>query len=254
MHFRGKFSFLSNFHPCKITIGSHTYGNAEAAYQALKCKGYEDKFIDLTGAEAKRLGKYLPMQEGWDEKRIDAMRYVLQLKFQDPELKQQLQQIEGNIQEDNYWNDTFWGVCNDVGENHLGKLLMEIRDMNSKPQYRIYTTYFANLRNVPENSVVVSIAQYNPKGINIPRFIDFAPGQGLLTMYKQGEITEQEYTERYMQMLSNLPNLDKIKAHMAKYTADQDKSLVFVCYEGKNKFCHRHLVAQFFSEFGIKEL
>ena len=70
MHFRGKFSFLSNFHPCKITIGSHTYGNAEAAYQALKCKGYEDKFIDLTGAEAKRLGKYLPMQEDWDDKRI----------------------------------------------------------------------------------------------------------------------------------------------------------------------------------------
>lgn len=254
MYFRGKFSFLSNFHPCKITIGSHTYGNAEAAYQALKCKGYEDKFIDLTGAEAKRLGKYLPMQEGWDEKRVAAMRFVLQQKFSNPELMAQLQQVQGDIQEDNYWNDTFWGVCNGVGENHLGKLLMEVRDMNSKPQYRIYTTYFANLRNVPENSVVVSIAQYNPKGINIPRFIDFAPGQGLLTQYKQGEITEQEYTEQFMQMLSNLPNLDKIRAHMAKYTADQDKSLVFVCYEGKGKFCHRHLVAQFFSEFGIKEL
>lgn len=254
MQFRNKYAFLSNFHFSPITIGNYCFNNAEAAYQALKCKGYEQRFVGLNAKAAKALGRRLPMQEGWNDMRIDAMRYVLQQKFKNPQLMAQLQQIEGHIQEDNYWNDTFWGVCNGVGENQLGKLLMEIRDMNSKPQYRIYTTYFANLRNVPENSVVISIAQYNPKGINIPRFIDFAPGQGLLTMYKQGEITEQEYTERYMQMLSNLPNLAKIRAHMAKYTADQDKSLVFVCYEGKNKFCHRHLVAQFFSEFGIKEL
>ena len=254
MYFRNQFSFLSNFHPCEITIGSHTYGNAEAAYQALKCKGYEDKFIGLTGAEAKRLGKYLPMQEGWDEKRIDAMRFVLQQKFKNPELMAQLQQVQGDIQEDNYWNDTFWGVCNGVGENHLGKLLMEIRDMNSKPQYRIYTTYFANLRNVPENSVVVSIAQYNPRGVNIPQCKDLAPSAELLTAYKKGQVDEQAYTAIFMQQLTSLPNLAKIKAHMAKYTTDQDKSLVFVCYEGKNKFCHRHLVAKFFSEFGIKEL
>lgn len=30
--------------------------------------------------------------------------------------------IEGNA-----WNDTFWGVCNGVGENWLGQLLMERR-------------------------------------------------------------------------------------------------------------------------------
>jgi predicted NAD-dependent protein-ADP-ribosyltransferase YbiA (DUF1768 family) len=29
--------------------------------------------------------------------------------------------------EGNWWNDTFWGVCNGVGENNLGKLLMKIR-------------------------------------------------------------------------------------------------------------------------------
>ena len=254
MQFRNQFAFLSNFYFCPLVINGFMFSNAEAAYQALKCKGYEERFVGVTGKTAKALGRKLPMQEGWNDMRIDAMRFVLQQKFSSPKLMAQLQQVQGHIQEDNYWNDTFWGVCNGVGENHLGKLLMEIRDMNSKPQYRIYTTYFANLRNVPENSVVVSIAQYNPKGVNIPRFIDFAPGQGLLTMYKQGEITEQEYTEQFMQMLSNLPNLDKIRAHMAKYTADQDKSLVFVCYEGKNKFCHRHLIVKFFSEFGIKEL
>lgn len=254
MQFRNKFAFLSNFHFSPINIGNYCFNNAEAAYQALKCKGYEQRFIGLNGKAAKALGGKLPMQEGWNDKRIDAMRYVLQQKFKNPQLMAQLQQVQGHIQEDNYWNDTFWGVCNGIGENHLGKLLMEIRDMNSKPQYRIYTTYFANLKNVPENSVVVSIAQFNPRGVNIPQCKDLAPSAELLTAYKKGQVNEQAYTATFMQQLASLPNLAQIKAHMAKYTADQDKNLVFVCYEGKNKFCHRHLVAQFFSEFGIKEL
>lgn len=30
--------------------------------------------------------------------------------------------------EGNNWNDTYWGVCKGVGENHLGKILIRIRD------------------------------------------------------------------------------------------------------------------------------
>ena len=38
------------------------------------------------------------------------------LKTRDTEL------VEGNT-----WGDIYWGVCNGVGENHLGKILMRIR-------------------------------------------------------------------------------------------------------------------------------
>lgn len=31
--------------------------------------------------------------------------------------------IDGNAQ-----NDTFWGVCNGIGKNNLGKILMQIRN------------------------------------------------------------------------------------------------------------------------------
>ena len=31
--------------------------------------------------------------------------------------------IEGNT-----WGDRIWGVCNGVGENRLGRILMQIRD------------------------------------------------------------------------------------------------------------------------------
>jgi predicted NAD-dependent protein-ADP-ribosyltransferase YbiA (DUF1768 family) len=57
------------------------------------------------------------------------MKQLLKLKFNNPDLQQKLiatypeELIEGN-----YWHDTYWGVCEGVGENHLGKLLMEIRN------------------------------------------------------------------------------------------------------------------------------
>ena len=39
-----------------------------------------------------------------------------------------MQTEDAELVEDNWWGDKFWGVCNGEGENHLGKLLMKIRD------------------------------------------------------------------------------------------------------------------------------
>ena len=32
------------------------------------------------------------------------------------------------LREENNWNDKIWGTCNGIGENNLGKILMELRD------------------------------------------------------------------------------------------------------------------------------
>jgi len=32
------------------------------------------------------------------------------------------------LQEGNRWNDRYWGVCRGVGKNHLGNILMEVRE------------------------------------------------------------------------------------------------------------------------------
>ena len=39
-----------------------------------------------------------------------------------------------HIQEGNRWNDKFWGVClkTNKGENHLGKLIMDVRSALAK--------------------------------------------------------------------------------------------------------------------------
>ena len=57
------------------------------------------------------------------------MYEIVKDKFsRNPELRVKLLNT-GDIEliEGNYWGDTFWGVCNGKGENHLGKILMRVR-------------------------------------------------------------------------------------------------------------------------------
>ena len=56
------------------------------------------------------------------------MRKVLQAKFeQHPDLMEKLVATRSPLVEYNDWNDKFWGVCDGVGHNCLGRLLMELR-------------------------------------------------------------------------------------------------------------------------------
>lgn len=268
MQFRGDYYFLSNMYQHPLIYNGVKYATAEAAFQSAKCPGHEQEFAALQdGFSARKLGKKLPMQPNWDLIKVQIMGEILRIKFQKPEysvtqplnlqdLYFRLLRTRGFIQEDNYWHDTFWGVCDGVGENQLGRLLMEIRDEHLKESsnYRIYTSYFANLKNIPENSVVVSIARSQPQGMNLPEFKAFAPSAELLLAYKQGKVTNEGYEAQYLAQLKALPNLSEIEEHLAQYTKDQDKNLVFLCWESKGKFCHRHLLAKFFAKFRITEL
>ena len=130
MLFKDEYGFLSNFYPCKVTTPLGTFQCSEAAYMAEKCASplLVEKFFNLKGAQAKKLGSQVPLRDGWNDMRIEKMEMVLRAKFSDPELFSRLKAVTGIIQEDNMWNDTFWGVCKGVGQNNLGKLLMKLRD------------------------------------------------------------------------------------------------------------------------------
>lgn len=73
------------------------------------------------------------IREDWEEDRsrirIKAMELALILKFTShPELKTHLATQSGHLEEKNTWHDTFWGTCQGEGLNHLGKLLMQLRE------------------------------------------------------------------------------------------------------------------------------
>ena len=130
--FRKELSFLSNMYLCgikaRVKEKDYTFPSAENLYQSLKCPGNEDLFATVSPSEAKKLGKTLLMREDWNSVKLDIMEYVIALKFsQNEELKNQLMQCDFQIVERNLWNDTYWGVCNGVGENHLGNILEKFK-------------------------------------------------------------------------------------------------------------------------------
>lgn len=130
--FRGEFSFLSNFHDVEIRYGSLKFKNVESAYQALKSKDYEvrKKFENLSGAEAKRLGRKVNLREDWNSIKDNVMEYLVRIKFKNVELRRKLLATgEQPLIEGNYWNDRYWGVDlkSGLGKNKLGEILMKIR-------------------------------------------------------------------------------------------------------------------------------
>ena len=136
MEFRGKYDFLSNFYPVNITIDNITYPSVENAYQAMKCENPDDRyaFVGISPTEAKRFGQSVKMKQDFKRNRVKIMEKLLHEKFKDENLMKRLTEIDGEIAEDNHWNDKFWGRTYTSaygkfeGENMLGKLLMCVRD------------------------------------------------------------------------------------------------------------------------------
>lgn len=129
--FSGEHRFLSNFYPSIIPFEGITFATVEHAYQAAKTLDFDARLriaALATPGEAKKAGRELVLRPGWEAVKVDVMRRLLKRKFRHPELARLLLATgDEPLVEGNHWNDTFWGVCNGVGANHLGRLLMEVR-------------------------------------------------------------------------------------------------------------------------------
>lgn len=130
--FAGPHRFLSNFWPVAVVYDGKSYRSVEHAYQAAKTViPHERAAIQraLTPGDAKRLGKRVTMRADWSAVRIPAMHELLRQKFATEPLRGKLLATgKKPLVEGNYWGDRFWGVCDGAGENHMGRLLMEVRD------------------------------------------------------------------------------------------------------------------------------
>lgn len=129
--FQGAYSFLSNFYLCDVFSESILYHSIEHAYQAAKTVIPEEKARVRDArmpAMAKRIGGRVLLRPNWDRVKLTIMQTLLQSKFRDPTLRAKLLDTsDEELVEGNWWGDTYWGVYHGVGENHLGRLLMELR-------------------------------------------------------------------------------------------------------------------------------
>lgn len=130
--FKDEYRWLSNFYPCVVKMDGESYPSVEHAYQASKTldikKRKQFQNDNLTSGQAKKLGKTLQIRPDWEDIKLSIMEELLRQKFNQRLFKIRL--IETNnkeLIEGNNWGDTFWGIYNGKGSNHLGKLLMKIR-------------------------------------------------------------------------------------------------------------------------------
>lgn len=131
--FFGPYRFLSNFEYADVEMGGNIYPTTEHAYQAAKTLNEDERELIRTCGEpkfAKRWGSKVKMRRDWDDLKVEYMYDLNCQKYNNhPHLREKLLATgDAYLEETNTWNDTFWGVCNGVGENTLGKLLMQIRD------------------------------------------------------------------------------------------------------------------------------
>jgi len=131
--FQNEYRFLSNFWPVPVTYNGVTWPSAEHAYQAAKFTD-PDKIAKILGNldpnAAKRIGRSKGIRTDWDSVKVGIMREIVTAKFEQHHMLMDALKSTSphELIEGNWWGDTFWGVCKGVGENWLGKILMEIRD------------------------------------------------------------------------------------------------------------------------------
>lgn len=138
LKFRDEYHFLSNFVSVDIVYDGALYPSVEHAYQSAKSNDLNwKKFCRnplITASEVKTKSYEISNKiENWHSIKLEVMELCLIQKFsKEPFRNQLLATGNENIQEGNWWNDTFWGidltVDPNIGENHLGRLLMKIRD------------------------------------------------------------------------------------------------------------------------------
>lgn len=145
--FRDQYVVFSNFYRIDLVLDGMIFPTLEHAFQAAKTLDWNDRrFIQqsATPGTAKIHGRKVKLRTDWDEVKIPIMRELLEQKFGERSdnfiLRVALRNsfpcelIEGNT-----WGDKYWGCVPEdgqwVGENMLGKLLMEIRDTSEKSCY-----------------------------------------------------------------------------------------------------------------------
>ncbi len=137
--FQREYRWLSNFAPVKIILDDVEYPSVEHAYMSAKSNNKVWKSFcsnpNITAGQVKRESKNIELILGWNTIKLSVMEECIKQKFaQDPYKSKLLKTGNERIQEGNYWNDRFWGVClkTNRGKNHLGRLIMNIRNTLKK--------------------------------------------------------------------------------------------------------------------------
>jgi hypothetical protein len=112
----------------------------------------------------------------------------------------------------------------------------------------IYTSYFAQVKNLPSDIVPISIAAKQVPGWRYPVYKALAPTYNILYDYKRGG-DKDHYVAAYLRDVLRYLSPEKVVADLEKLSGGKDIALI--CYEKSGSFCHRHVVARWLGKAGF---
>ena len=119
---------------------------------------------------------------------------------------------------------------------------------------KIYTSYFANTNKIPLNFILFSIAGKTPewfpgKSLKIfaPRYEWWKEWKSRFSDNLESDEAKDFYTKMYTETVLSKIEIPKIK----KFFDNLKNVPCLMCYERPEKFCHRHLVADFLNKNGF---
>lgn len=130
------YGWLSNFHRSDQDVDGVIYKTNEHYYQSKKAISLEfqnwirlapNPYHAMMAGRTLREGKTGELRPDWERVKLNIMLEGLRAKFDNPILKQKLLDTGDSYLFEKSPNDTYWGVVNGRGNNHLGILIMQVR-------------------------------------------------------------------------------------------------------------------------------
>ena len=113
---------------------------------------------------------------------------------------------------------------------------------------KIYTSYYANLKNIPEDIIPISIAGKCPDFYEGLQYKKLAPKYWFFQQWKINNDNDF-YIENFNKEVLNTLTPKKVIEDLISLSKGAD--VVLLCYEKPGDFCHRHLVANWLNDNGI---
>lgn len=123
---------------------------------------------------------------------------------------------------------------------------------------KVYTSYYGNARKIPKDLVPVAISGKIPEWWNGPKYEVLAPKYSFFKIWKETQDNDY-YIDHYKKLVLGNVSINQVLIDLGNITMSfkmEDgtcyKGVVLLCYETPEKFCHRHLVADWMNYYGYE--
>lgn len=118
----------------------------------------------------------------------------------------------------------------------------------------IYTSYFAQIRNFPENLTPISICGKVPNWYGGLQYKKLAPKYGFFMEWKKNHDNDY-YIEHFQSEVLAQLNATEVILDLSRLDYGfnvGENDIALICYEKPSDFCHRHLVAEWLNKNGFR--